>query len=75
MEPTIRKYARLDEMKGDAYRYWQSRSVQELVGGYAVIFHSQPRFTKDLDLFIKADVANETATRLNLRRCSALGPA
>ena len=23
-----------------------------IVGGYAVIFHSQPRFTKDLDLFI-----------------------
>lgn len=24
-----------------------------IVGGYAVIFHSQPRFTKDLDLFMK----------------------
>lgn len=33
-----------------------------IVGGYAVIFHSQPRFTKDLDLFIAADPANARAT-------------
>ena len=33
-----------------------------VVGGYAVIFHSQPGFTKDLDLFIKADAANAQAT-------------
>ena len=33
-----------------------------IVGGYAVIFHSQPRFTKDIDLFIKADPANAKAT-------------
>ncbi len=32
-----------------------------IVGGYAVIFHAQPRFTKDLDLFIKADSANAQA--------------
>jgi hypothetical protein len=32
------------------------------VGGYAVIFHAQPRFTKDLDLFIKPDPANANAT-------------
>jgi len=30
-----------------------------IVGGYAVIFHAQPRFTKDIDLFIKAPPANE----------------
>jgi hypothetical protein len=29
-----------------------------VVGGYAVSFHSQPRATKDLDLFIKADPDN-----------------
>jgi hypothetical protein len=29
-----------------------------VVGGYAVIFHAQPRFTKDIDVFIKADPAN-----------------
>ncbi len=33
-----------------------------IVGGYAVIFHAQPRFTNDLDLFIKADSANAQAT-------------
>jgi hypothetical protein len=33
-----------------------------IVGGYAVIFHAQPRFTKDIDLFIQADPANAQAT-------------
>ncbi len=33
-----------------------------IVGGYAVVFHAQPRFTKDIDLFIKADPANAQAT-------------
>jgi len=33
-----------------------------IVGGYAVIFHAQPRFTNDIDLFIKADPANAQAT-------------
>jgi predicted nucleotidyltransferase len=32
-----------------------------IVGGYAVSFHAQPRATKDLDLFIKADPANAQA--------------
>jgi predicted nucleotidyltransferase len=32
-----------------------------IVGGYAVSFHAQPRATKDLDLFIKADPANAKA--------------
>lgn len=33
-----------------------------IVGGYAVIVHAQPRFTKDIDLFIKADPLNAQAT-------------
>jgi hypothetical protein len=33
-----------------------------IVGGYAVIFHAQPRFTRDLDLFIRADPGNARAT-------------
>ncbi len=33
-----------------------------IVGGYAVSFHAQPRFTRDIDLFIKADPANARAT-------------
>jgi len=32
-----------------------------IVGGYAVSFYSQPRATKDIDLFIKADPANAQA--------------
>ncbi|MEO5923254.1 MAG: nucleotidyl transferase AbiEii/AbiGii toxin family protein [Bryobacteraceae bacterium] len=32
-----------------------------IVGGYAVSFHAQPRATKDIDLFIKADPSNATA--------------
>jgi hypothetical protein len=33
-----------------------------IVGGYAVIFHAQPRFTRDIDLFIRADQENAKAT-------------
>ena len=29
MDKTIRKCTRLDEMKADEYRYWQSRPVHE----------------------------------------------
>jgi hypothetical protein len=32
-----------------------------VVGGFAVIYHSQPRFTKDIDLFIRADLENAKA--------------
>jgi hypothetical protein len=33
-----------------------------VVGGYAVIFHAQPRFTRDIDLFIQANPENAQAT-------------
>jgi len=33
-----------------------------IVGGYAVIFHAQPRATKDIALFIRADPSNAQAT-------------
>ena len=29
-----------------------------IVGGYAVIFHAQPRFTKDIHVFVSADPVN-----------------
>jgi hypothetical protein len=32
-----------------------------IVGGYAVSFHAQPRATKDIDIFIKADPKNAKA--------------
>lgn len=34
-----------------------------LVGGYAVMFHSEPRFTKDIDLWIKPERSNATRLR------------
>lgn len=37
-----------------------------IVGAYAVIFHAQPRFTNDIDLFIQADPANAQATYTSL---------
>src|ERR1035438_195155 len=37
-----------------------------IVGAYAVIYHAQPRFTKDIDVFIKADPANAQATYASL---------
>jgi hypothetical protein len=41
---------------------FNAHSVKYLiVGGYAVSLHAQPRATKDLDLFIKADQANAKA--------------
>jgi hypothetical protein len=47
----------------DLLSAFQSRGVKYLiVGGFAVIYHSQPRFTKDMDLFIKADQENAKAT-------------
>jgi hypothetical protein len=42
------------------------------VGGFAVIHHSQPRFTKDIDLFIKADPENAKATYAALADFGAL---
>lgn len=37
-----------------------------IVGGYAVIFHAQPRFTKDLDFLIAPDLANARAVHAAL---------
>ena len=41
-----------------------------LVGGYAVGFHGAPRFTKDLDLFVRADEANAARVFAALQRRS-----
>jgi hypothetical protein len=43
-----------------------------IVGGYAVIFHAQPRFTNDMDFFIKADAANAQATYAALAEFGAV---
>ena len=51
----------------DLLSAFQSHGVKYLVvGGLAVIYHSQPRFTKDIDLFIKADPENAKATHAAL---------
>src|ERR1700758_772082 len=47
----------------DLLSAFQSHGVKYLVvGGLAVIYHSQPRFTNDMDLFIKADPENAKDT-------------
>lgn len=46
----------------DLLSAFHSHGVKYLiVGGFAVIYHSQPRFTKDIDLFIKSDLENGKA--------------
>jgi hypothetical protein len=42
-----------------------------LVGGYAVAFHAQPRFTKDLDVWTDPLSANATLVHEALRRFGA----
>ena len=47
----------------DLLSAFHSHGVKYLiVGGFAVIYHAQPRFTKALDLFINADLENAKAT-------------
>jgi hypothetical protein len=42
-----------------------------LVGGYAVAYHAQPRFTKDLDIWTEPDAANAARVYDALRRFGA----
>lgn len=51
-----------DDFK-DLLSVFNAHGVKYLVvGGHAVSFHAQPRATKDMDIFIKADPANARAT-------------
>lgn len=44
---------------GDLFRIFNARRVRYLVvGAYAVIFHAEPRYTKDLDLWVEPTVEN-----------------
>lgn len=46
----------------DLLSAFQSHGVRYMiVGGYAVTYHAQPRFTKDIDLLIQADPSNGRA--------------
>jgi len=49
----------LDEDLRELLALFASHHVEFLVvGGHAVAFHGYPRFTEDLDLFVRADLAN-----------------
>jgi hypothetical protein len=51
----------------DILAAFATHSVEYLVvGGYAVGFHGQPRFTKDLDLWIRPTPENLERTRIAL---------
>jgi hypothetical protein len=57
----------------DLLSAFQSHGVKYLiVGGFAVIYHAQPRFTKDMDIFISADPKNAEATYAALAEFGAL---
>jgi predicted nucleotidyltransferase len=46
----------------DLLKLFNDRNVKYLViGGYAVIQYAEPRYTKDLDLWISTDSSNATA--------------
>ncbi len=56
----------------DLLRLFNANSVRYLViGGYAVVQHAEPRFTKDLDLWISTDTANAAAVYKALREFGA----
>ena len=56
----------------DLLRLLRANNVKYMViGGYAVIQHAEPRFTKDLDLWISTDPANAAAVYRALREFGA----
>ena len=72
MDKTIRRITDRRQQQIETYRYWQSLPPGELafneqgveylaVGGYAVGVHLEPRASKALDIFIRADVRNSEA--------------
>ncbi len=56
----------------DLLRLFNDNGVRYLViGGYAVVQYAEPRFTKDLDLWISTDPANAEAVFKSLREFGA----
>jgi hypothetical protein len=56
----------------DLLRIFNARNVKYLViGGYAVVQYTEPRFTKDLDVLISTDTANAEAVYEALREFGA----
>jgi len=56
----------------DLLKLFNDNNVRYLViGGYALIQYAEPRFTKDLDLWISTDTTNATATYKALKSFGA----
>ncbi|MBX2997370.1 MAG: hypothetical protein KF893_02580 [Caldilineaceae bacterium] len=56
----------------DLLRLFNAKNVKYLViGGYAVVQYAEPRFTKDLDLWISTDTSNAVAVYAALREFGA----
>ena len=56
----------------DLLRLFNAKSVRYLViGGYAIIQYAEPRFTKDLDLWISTDADNALAVYQALKSFGA----
>ena len=56
----------------DLLRLFNAKNVRYLViGGYAVTQHAEPRFTKDLDLWVSTETANAEAVYDALRQFGA----
>jgi Nucleotidyltransferase of unknown function (DUF6036) len=56
----------------DLLRLFNDNNVKYLVvGGYAIIQYAEPRFTKDLDLWISTDVSNAIAAYQALKSFGA----
>jgi hypothetical protein len=56
----------------DLLRLFNDNGVRFMViGGYAVVQYTEPRFTKDLDLWISTDASNAAAVFKALREFGA----
>lgn len=56
----------------DLLRIFNANRVKYLViGGYAVVQYAEPRYTKDLDMWISTDTANAEAVYKSLREFGA----
>jgi len=56
----------------DLLKLFNANNVEYLViGGYALIQYAEPRYTKDLDLWISTDIENASAVYLALQQFGA----
>ena len=56
----------------DLLRLFNANNVRYLIiGGYAVIQYAEPRYTKDLDVWISTDISNAQAVYRALKEFGA----